>query len=415
MSVTSHLCGVAIVAAGTSSRMGGVDKVALDLAGKPVIAWSLDACERCPAVDRVVVVTRPEKHAWITDLALTYGWQKLQAVVRGGESRQDSVLAGVQALEGCTWVAVHDAARPFATPELFAQALAKARATNACAIAAAPMRDTVKRLENGVVTATVQRTHLWTAQTPQACSRDLLIAAFAAAHENAYVATDEAMLCEHFGIPVSVVENDAPNFKLTSTGDLQLARALAQQLQAEAALERVPATATTPAAASSVAARAPWRIGIGYDVHRLVPGRSLVLGGVPFPGEVGLEGHSDADVLLHAVMDALLGAAALGDIGKHFPNSDPRYRGADSRYLLRTVRQILAGHGFEPVNVDVMLVAERPKIGSAVASMRANMAADLQLAVDCISVKATTNEGLGPEGRLEGISANAVALVAQRA
>jgi 2-C-methyl-D-erythritol 2,4-cyclodiphosphate synthase len=208
-------------------------------------------------------------------------------------------------------------------------------------------------------------------------------------------------LCELAGIPVTPVESLTPNFKLTTPEDVQLAEALAQQLVNLTALAMPPAL--------------PFAIGTGYDIHRLVPGRPLVLGGVTFASEVGLDGHSDADVLLHALMDALLGALALGDIGKHFPPSDQRYRGADSRDLLRQVRALLASHGATPINVDATVVAEHPRLAAVVEQMRVNIAADLAIAVDCVSIKATTNEGLGPEGRREGISATAVALVAKQA
>jgi 2-C-methyl-D-erythritol 4-phosphate cytidylyltransferase/2-C-methyl-D-erythritol 2,4-cyclodiphosphate synthase len=437
--------GVVIVAAGVSSRMGGQDKIAADLGGRPVLAWSFETCERCPEVAAVALVVHPQRRAWAEEFVRDGNWRKPVIVCDGGERRQDSVAAGVAALDTVEWVAVHDAARPFADADLFSRCIAAARDSGGCALAAVPVRDTLKRVTGHTVEATLSRDHLWAAQTPQVCRRTVLLEGLELAAANGWSVTDEGMLLEQLHAPVVVVPSNARNFKLTTPDDLALARALAagrgdggmrsdgdEETVATAATKSGPAhqhtglrpvsrplVSSSPSllihglAALASAPRSPApRVGLGYDIHRLVAGRRLVLGGVELEHEFGLEGHSDADVLLHAVMDALLGAAALGDIGRHFPPGDPAYLGADSRVLLRQVAALLREAGYRTQNVDAMVVAQRPRLGPHIPEMRRIIAADLDVDVDCVSIKATTNEGLGPEGREEGISATATASIA---
>ncbi|HET7092015.1 MAG TPA: 2-C-methyl-D-erythritol 2,4-cyclodiphosphate synthase, partial [Thermomicrobiales bacterium] len=259
-------------------------------------------------------------------------------------------------------------------------------------IAAIPVADTLKRVVDGRVTATVDRAGLWAAQTPQGFRQDI-VERLLPLIQAAETVTDEAALCESLGVPVAVVPSSSANLKVTLPDDVGVAAALLRARSGEA-----PARST--------------RSGIGYDVHRLVPGRRLVLGGVEIAHDRGLEGHSDADVVLHAIADALLGAAALGDIGRHFPPSDPRYAGADSRDLLRQAASLLAEAGYHPVNVDATVIAEAPRLGPHVPAMQHAIAACLGLAPDAVGVKATTNEGLGFAGRGEGIAAFAVAVIA---
>lgn len=406
---TDHV-GAVIVAAGVSSRMAGQDKVAADLGGRPVLAWSLDACERCADISAVALVVHPERRGWVETLVQRHGWQKVVAIVPGGARRQDSVFAGVMALSEVEWVAVHDAARPFATVDLFRRCIMAARRSGAGALAALPVRDTIKQVNGTTVEATLPREQLWAAQTPQVCHRATLLEGLELAAANGWTVTDEAMALEQMKEPVVVVPSDARNFKLTTPDDLGIARILAAELGLAHA---APAATRMRPAAAPPRAPAP-RVGVGYDIHRLAPGRRLVLGGVEIAHDLGLDGFSDADVLLHAIMDALLGAAALGDIGQHFPPGDPAYREADSRELLRTVALLLHDAGYRPANVDAMVVAERPRIGPYLAQMRSGIAADLGLSVDAVSIKATTNEGLGPEGREEGISATATATIERR-
>jgi 2-C-methyl-D-erythritol 4-phosphate cytidylyltransferase/2-C-methyl-D-erythritol 2,4-cyclodiphosphate synthase len=417
--------GVVIVAAGVSTRMSGQDKVAADLGGRPVLAWSLDAAEQCPEVVAVALVIHPERRAWTEALLRAGPWRKPVVICEGGERRQDSVAAGLAALDTVEWVAVHDAARPFAGPDLYERCITAARACGGCALAAMPVRDTLKRVTDHNVEATLSRDHLWSAQTPQVCRRAMLVEGLELAAANGWSVTDEAMLMEQLHAPVVVVPSGLRNFKLTTPDDLALARALVGDGGGErgsagmrqpggARPTSVPPHSHAPVLPRSRAPAPPHpvtRVGVGYDIHRLVEGRPLIVGGVRLAHDRGLEGHSDADVLLHAVMDALLGAAALGDIGRHFPPGDPAYLGADSRVLLRQVAALLRDAGYQAQNVDAMVVAQRPTLRPYIPEMRRLLAADLEINVDCVSVKATTNEGLGPEGREEGISATATASI----
>jgi 2-C-methyl-D-erythritol 4-phosphate cytidylyltransferase/2-C-methyl-D-erythritol 2,4-cyclodiphosphate synthase len=430
---TDDRVGLVIVAAGVSSRMGGLDKVTAELGGRPVLTWSFEVGERCPEIAAIALVVHPERRSWAEEFVRAGAWHTPVVVCVGGERRQDSVAAGVAALDDVEWVAVHDAARPFAGVDLFRRCIAAARDCGGCALAAVPVRDTLKRVNGREVVATLSRDNLWAAQTPQVCLRATLLEGLDLAAANGWSVTDEAMLMEQLHAPVVVVPSDVRNFKLTTRDDLLLARALVtdggtggrgdEEMRSVGDEERSARTASPPLISSStVSLRSPApliapsphprpRVGLGYDIHRLVPGRRLVLGGVEIAHEFGLDGHSDADVLLHAIMDALLGAAALGDIGRHFPPGDPAYLGADSRVLLRQVAALLRDAGYHTQNVDAMVVAQRPRLTPHIPEMRRAVAADLDIDVDCVSIKATTNEGLGPEGREEGISATATASI----
>ena len=384
-----------VVAGGRGARLADPAKALLPLAGRPMLAWSLDALA-ASAVGPVVVVAGEHTQPATAALAASGAWPRVAAVVVGGERRQDSVAAGLAALEAVApdadVVLVHDAARPLATPGQFDACAAAAFATGA-AVVAVPVADTLKRVAGGRVAATVDRGGLWAAQTPQGFRRDVL-ARLRPLVGGAATVTDEATLCEQAGLPVAIVPGSAANLKVTHPADVAVADALLRARLAGGEGARVT------------------RTGIGYDVHRFAAGRRLVLGGVEIAHERGLEGHSDADVLLHAIADALLGAAALGDIGRHFPPSDPRFAGADSGDLLREVARLLREAGWAPVNVDATLIAEAPRIGPHAAAMRERIAACLGLPPDAVGVKATTNEGMGFVGRGEGIAALATAAIA---
>ncbi len=400
-----------VVAAGRGRRLAAPDKVLLPLAGQPMLAWSLAAIEATPQIGTVVVVAGEHTIAAVEALVQARGFHKVAAIVPGGERRQDSVAAGLAALPARTEVVlIHDGARPLADEDLFRRCAEAAAATGAV-IAAMPVADTLKRVTDadGVISGTVDRSGLWAAQTPQAFRLDVLRQAFAT-NAGADV-TDEALLCEAAGIPVRVVPSSSANLKVTHPEDVAVADALLRArirdsdrdpglvAASTASQEHVPLPASTP----------PFRTGIGYDIHRFAPGRRLVLGGVEIPHELGLDGHSDADVLLHAIADAILGAAALGDIGQHFPPGDARFHDADSRDLLRESVRLVRAAGWAPANIDATLLAEAPRIGPHVPLMRERIAACLGLAPDAVGVKATTNETLGAIGRGEGIAALAVA------
>ena len=376
-----------VVAAGRGERLGAPEKVLLPLAGRPMLAWTLAALERATTVGSVVLVVGAHTREAIAALVDHEGFAKVRAIVEGGERRQDSVAAGLAALpEGTEIVVIHDAARPMAEAELFDRSVRAAAETGA-AIAATPVADTLKRVTAETIAGTVDRAGLWAAQTPQTFRLETLRRAMAAGPDE--TVTDEARLCEAAGIPVTVVPASPANLKVTHPGDITVADALLRARQSPA-----------PAA---------MRTGIGYDAHRFAVGRRLVLGGVEIAHERGLIGHSDADVLLHAIADALLGAAALGDIGQHFPPSDERFRDADSQELLREAVRLTRESGWAPAQVDVTVIAEAPRLAPHVPLMRERIAACLGVSLDAVGVKATTNEGMGAIGRGEGIAALATA------
>ncbi|HWV38802.1 MAG TPA: 2-C-methyl-D-erythritol 4-phosphate cytidylyltransferase [Vulgatibacter sp.] len=376
---------VILPAAGKGTRFGRA-KQWLELGGVPLLARAFQRAAACPDVAAVVIAAPPGEEERVREVLRRHAdLDKLHAVVAGGAERALSVQAALGAAPaGLPYAAIHDAARPFASPALFSRVLEAARREGA-AVAALPCTDTVKRTADGVrVEATVDRRKLWLAQTPQAFRVDLLREAWQTAGDGAAAATDEAALVEALGHPIELVPGEKENFKVTDPEDWERARAMVE---------------------------APAGVGFGFDVHAFQEGRTCVLGGVVFPGEVGLAGHSDADAALHAIMDAVLGACGLGDIGQHFPDSDERFRGASSLALLEETRRRAEAAGFRVLNVDLTIAAVRPRIGPRRDEMRKSIASALRLPEAKVNVKATTTEGLGFVGRSEGVAAQAVALV----
>jgi 2-C-methyl-D-erythritol 4-phosphate cytidylyltransferase / 2-C-methyl-D-erythritol 2,4-cyclodiphosphate synthase len=383
----------AIIAAGGSGRRlgAGVPKQLLEVAGRSLLQRSVDAFRTHPAIDDVVVAL-PEALA-----AAPPRWLEGVTVVAGGEQRQDSVAKAFAAIPARTdIVLVHDAARPFVTAAVISRAIEGAVAYGA-AIAAIPVTDTVKKVGrhasgSTVIVATLPRDEIVLAQTPQAFRTSVLRAAIAAGRTAdqstaaASPATDEAMLAERAGHHVHIVAGDPGNVKITTASDLEAAR--------------------RRAAASAIS-----RVGVGYDLHRLVEGRALVLGGVTIPAERGALGHSDADVICHAVTDAVLGAARAGDIGRHYPDTDPRWKDASSVALLRDAVARVRGQGWAVANADVVVILERPKIAPHREHIERQLADALGIAVDRVSVKGKTNEGVDAVGRGEAIAAHAVCLL----
>jgi 2-C-methyl-D-erythritol 4-phosphate cytidylyltransferase / 2-C-methyl-D-erythritol 2,4-cyclodiphosphate synthase len=391
---------VIIAAGGRGRRLGApVPKQALELGGQPMLAWSVEAFLRSARVNEVVVAVPPE---WLGDPPAYLNRPRVR-MVAGGERRQDSVANGFDAIaEQADVVLVHDAARPFVDEPLIGRAI-DAAAEAGAAIVAAPARDTIKWAPQEaagegaprVIERTLPREAIFLAQTPQAFRREVLREAIALGRSGVE-ATDEAALAEQAGYRVRLVEGGARNMKVTTSEDLVIAEAL---LTAES--KREPAA--EPIGAS--------RIGSGYDLHRLVEGRPLVLGGVRVPYERGLQGHSDADALCHAITDAVLGAAAAGDIGQHFPDTDERWRGASSVDLLRRAMEVVRRAGYRLVNVDATIVAERPKLGPYREAIVASVAAALGVPASAVSVKAKTNEGVDATGAGAAIAVHAVALL----
>ena len=380
--------GAVVPAAGRGERFGGaVPKSLVTLVGHPLVQYPLEVLERVDEVEAVVVVAPGDAVVAVRDLAREAGLRKV-TVVPGGADRQASVACGLAALPpGPDIVLVHDGVRPFLSAALVREVVTAA-ARDGSATAAVAVEETIKRGEDGWVLGTIDRSQLYRVQTPQAFHRDLLEAAHREAAREGFRGTDDASLVERLGHQVRLVPGTPINLKVTVPEDLALADAI---------LRRREAPPPGP------------RVGLGFDAHRFATGRRLVLGGVEIPWARGLAGHSDADVILHAIMDALLGAAGCGDIGQHFPPDDPAYAGASSLGLLSRVRDVLAARGWRAAHVDAAVMAEAPRLAPHVPAMRAAIAGALGVGEDRINVKATTLEGMGAIGREEGIAAQAVA------
>lgn len=369
--------------------MDGADKLTAEVAGRPLLAWTLDAIAATPQVDRIVVVTSAERVAELT--ASTWLPDTVVDVVAGGPRRHESVHRGFLAFDRFEpdehgVVLVHDGARPLVTADLIG-AVAAETARHGAAIPIVPVGETLKRIDGDLVGETVERTGLGAAQTPQGVRRDLLRAAydrFPPAGPESW--TDEAALLEAVGVPVRVVPGDPANLKVTVAGDLARADAI---LRGAAVV----------------------RTGIGHDSHPFGPGSPLILGGIEIPGAPRLYGHSDGDVVLHAIADALLGASALGDLGRLFPPDSRTPRGIASGELLRAVTVRLAEAGWRPASVDVTVIAARPRLGEHLVAMQVAIGALLGLEVAAVNVKASTGNLDGADGAGRTISAMAIAMV----
>ena len=374
-----------IAAGGRGERLGASrPKQLLEIDGQTILERSVNAFVSHADVTDVVValpddlVSRPP--AYLRNAA------KQLTVVTGGARRQDSVAAAFRAVSThADVVVIHDAARPFVSADLIARTIAEA-AKYGAALAALQARDTVKSVSGGVVSSTLDRETIFLAQTPQAFRRDVLRDALAMTGD----ATDEASLAEQAGHAVRIVPGEASNIKITTPEDLVVAEAISRG-------------GASPAAAG--------RVGTGYDLHRLVDGGPLILGGVTIPFARGLAGHSDADAICHAVTDAILGAAGAGDIGRHFPDTDTKWKGASSIDLLRRAVDIIRAQGLVVSNVDATVILERPKLAPHVDAMRAKLADALGVTVDRVSIKGKTNEGVGELGRGEAIAVHAIAML----
>ncbi|MDD7035360.1 MAG: 2-C-methyl-D-erythritol 2,4-cyclodiphosphate synthase [Firmicutes bacterium] len=373
---------VIVAAAGRGRRMGSsLPKQFLKIGGEPVLVKTLKVFQKMDAVDYIFVVTGGEYVDFVREMAENAGITKVESVIEGGEERQDSVFNALQEINrkkpGTSYVLVHDGARPFVTEQTVMDVI-EAVDRKGAAVACVSMKDSIRKTtDDRMGSIGVDRDEYFSVQTPQGFRKAVLIEAYEKAYDDSFRGTDDASLVERAGYPVEIVRGEYGNIKITTKEDLPMEN----------------------------------RIGTGFDVHAFEEGRRLVLGGVEIPYNRGLKGHSDADVLIHALMDALLGAAGLGDIGEHFPDSDPAYKGISSMVLLEKVKELLDESLYMVANADITLIAQKPKIGPYKEQMRDNIARVLGVDRDRINVKGTTTEGLGFTGREEGIACEAVASI----
>lgn len=375
-----------IAAAGSGTRMkSDISKQFISVGGIPVIVRTLSAFDAADEIDEVIVVTKSEDIPTILDMTKKYNIKKVVSVICGGETRQASVRLGLEEIKG-ELVLIHDGARPFVTPEQINSVAMALYDTDAAALGT-PVKDTLKEVTaDGFISGTHDRSSLYSIQTPQGFKSNTLRFAHKTAEINNISVTDDCALCENIGIKIKIIEGSSSNIKITTPDDLSLAEGIIKGRQGDKKM----------------------RVGFGYDVHKLVNDRALIIGGVEIPYEFGLLGHSDADVLLHAIMDAMLGAAALGDIGKHFPDTDDKWKGADSRKLLSAVADLLKDKGASVINIDATIIAQSPKMAPHIPQMVEEVSNVLNIPKECINIKATTTEKLGFCGRGEGIAAEAV-------
>lgn len=376
-----------IAAAGSGSRMG-TDKMLASLCGKPVILRTAEVISSIPRVDEVIIVASKNN---IAEIRLILAAAQLEAdvrVIEGGSMRGESSLQGIRSAKN-ERVLIHDGARPLVKAESIERCIDDAEKFGSAALGVT-LKDTVKKCENGFISETVPRTNTVLIQTPQIFRRSEILKAYESYDPS--TDTDDCSVAERFGIHIRVTCGDYENIKLTTPDDM---------LRAEAIINK------------RNGGNGGMRIGSGYDSHRLTHGRKLIIGGVDIPFDKGLYGHSDADVLLHAIIDALFGACALGNIGSHFPDSDERYRGASSLALLKETADILKNEGFSVSNIDATVIIQKPKMAPYIDEMRKNISGTLGIDICRVSVKAKTNERMGFTGRGEGVEAHAVALVSK--
>ena len=391
-----------IPAAGSGTRMGlSAPKQFFELKGVPILLHTLRVFQQIEAIGHIIVVVSSENCSRVEELVRNDHLTKVYRVITGGDERQDSVLAGLEALpEEVDLVLVHDGVRPFVPISVIENCLQEAEKSGA-AMAAIQVKDTLKAVSSrNVIEKTINRAGVWQAQTPQVAKKSLLTEAYVlAAGKKDFIATDEAGLLELLGCPVKVVEGSEKNIKITRPEDLILAKAILMESGQDV---------------KSLAKSSRYLSGYGYDAHRLVPGRPLILGGEEIPHEKGLQGHSDADVLTHAICDAMLGAAGAGDIGGHFPDTDRKFKDISSLKILESVAELVSDKGYALANADITVVAQKPRLAPYFIAMKKNHAAACAVKPDVINLKATTTEEMGFEGRGEGMSAHAVVMLRKK-
>ncbi len=364
-----------VLAAGKGTRIG-FDKMLYKIDGKTIVEKSIFAFENNSFVDEIIV-TASENINEITNIAKNF--KKIVKVVKGGKTRSESVKNAMEFVPVNSLVAIHDGARPFVSDLVVNDAIKNGYEYNA-AIPCVLVKDTIKFSKTGFCENTPNRNNLYITQTPQVFCSDLYKKLLKENKDTDF--TDDAQLFENNGVQVKISKGEYENYKITTIDDIRKEKSM--------------------------------RIGHGYDVHKLVENRDLILGGVKIPYEKGLLGHSDADVLTHVVMDSMLGALALGDIGKHFPDTDEKFKGADSLKLLEYVANLIDEKGYRVGNIDATIIAQKPKLAPFIENMRENLARILSCDINDISIKATTEEKLGFTGSGEGISSHCICLLKQK-
>lgn len=371
-----------IAAGGRGQRMGSSGfKQFLNIGDKTLLEKSTEAFESSASVDSIYIIL-PQGY---TSRDKSLGFSKIRKVIEGGETRQQSVYNGLKSIwedkdHFTDMVLIHDAARPYINSRVIDDVMEGVFQTGG-AVPAVPVKDTVKVAVDGRVVSTPDRTTLFSAQTPQGFDLRVITDAHQKAIEEGFAGTDDAQLVERIGFPVEIVAGDESNIKITTPEDMPDEGRL---------------------------------VGLGFDVHAFSENRDLILGGVKIPYDKGLLGHSDADVLTHALIDAILGALNLGDIGTNFPDTDQQYKDIRSTLLLEKVRDLMTQRGYTLENADLIIVAEKPKMKDHISKMRKSLAGVMKTDPDRISIKATTTEGLGFTGREEGIGAQAIIQLIER-
>ena len=379
-----------IACGGNSSRMRGTDKLLYELGSEPVIVRTVKAFDKISEIGEIIVCTKEEKIEEYKDILKRYDIKKPLKFAQSGATRQESVANGLKETDPAfDYICFHDGARPFVSEKTIINCIEAAYRYKA-AVVCVPVKDTVKIADDEFIKSTPDRSCLFSAQTPQIFERGEYLNALKKAQKSGLSVTDDSSILEAAGVKPFIVIGEYENIKLTTPEDLITAQMMLNLSKNE---------------------EKAMRIGHGYDVHRLVEGRKLILGGVKIPFEKGLLGHSDADVLVHAVMDSMLGALALGDIGKLFPDTMPEYKGACSIELLKKVTEVSKEKGYRISNLDCTVCAQVPKLAPFIEEMRKNIADAADIDFEKVSVKATTEEGLGFTGEGLGISATAVVLM----
>lgn len=376
---------VIIVAAGQGKRFGSPDKVFVEIENKPIIMFSIQVFEILDFIDDIWIVTRKDAIEKTEKIIKNFKNKKIKKIIEGGRERQDSVYNALKALDKDTdIVLVHDAARPLVSRQLVKRVFEAMNSEIDGVIPVVELTDTIKWIKNkNIIGGTLNRSILRAVQTPQAFWFKKLLEVYEKAYEEGIYGTDDAFLIERYGGKVVAIQGDERNIKITKKDDLEKIKFFLK-----------------------INEMGNLRVGIGYDSHRLVSGRKLIIGGVEIPYEKGLEGHSDADVLIHAIIDALLGSAGVGDIGKYFPDTDPQYKDISSLTLLKKTIEIIKNQGVQPLWIDCTIFAEKPKLSPYISAMKEN----LQRIGLNVNIKAKTNEGMGFIGRGEGIAAQAICL-----